>query len=532
MGVAEDLLPLEHRLVIGLRHVRRLGQALDRREIRPDPLPVGMLGRVGVLELRVVDDPALGGVHQEDPPGVQPLLQEHAIRRDVEHTHLGGHHHHAVLGDVVARRAQAVAVEHRADHGAVGEGDGGRPVPRLHQAAVILVEGLRLLAHRLVPAPGLRDHHEHGQGQRPARHHQELEHVVEDRRVAAALDHDGHDLPEVVPQERGVAERLARPHPVDVAAQGVDLAVVGHEPVGVREGPRRERVGGEPLVHQRQRRLHQGIHDVGEHALDLVGREHALVDEGVGGEARQVEVLPLADLAVAHRVLRPLADDVELALERGPIGHRGSAGDEHLLDHRLHRARGGADRGGVGGDGPPAEDRLALVDHEPLQDGPARLAVRRGAGQEHEAGPVAALRGQGDAEPGALALEEPVRHLDQDAGAVARVHLAATGAAVQEVLQHREGLAHDRVGLAALDVHHEADPAGVVLVGRVVEALRRGQSRVRRRRPRWLVRHVVSLRPASSPGPRAVSAAPRPNLSRETTRKRNISQARSEKTRH
>src|SRR6266545_3924545 len=76
--------------------------------------------------------------------------------------------------------------------------------------------------------------------------------------------------------------------------------------------------------------------------------------------------------------------------------------------------------------------------------------------------------------PAALADEEGMRHLDQDAGAVSRIDVAAAGAAVHQVLQHRQGLAYDRVGLSALDVHHEADAAGVVLVGGVVETLRWG----------------------------------------------------------
>jgi hypothetical protein len=73
-----------------------------------------------------------------------------------------------VVGDDVARRAQAVAVERRADLAAVGEGDGGRAVPRLHQRGVIFVEGLAVLIHQLVAGPGFRDQHHHRMGQRIA----------------------------------------------------------------------------------------------------------------------------------------------------------------------------------------------------------------------------------------------------------------------------------------------------------------------------------------------------------------------------
>ena len=62
--------------------------------------------------------------------------------------------------------------------------------------------------------------------------------------------------------------------------------------------------------------------------------------------------------------------------------------------------------------------------------------------------------------------------LDQDARAVAGVVLAAAGAAVVEVDQGREAVADELVRLPPLEVDDEADAAGVVLVLRVVEALR------------------------------------------------------------
>jgi hypothetical protein len=52
-----------------------------------------------------------------------------------------------VLGHVVARGPEAVAVEHGADDGAVGERDRRRAVPRLHQRRVVLVERAALRAH-------------------------------------------------------------------------------------------------------------------------------------------------------------------------------------------------------------------------------------------------------------------------------------------------------------------------------------------------------------------------------------------------
>ena len=93
------------------------------------------------------------------------------------------------------------------------------------------------------------------------------------------------------PSRSDCEQRLARLHPVDVAAQRVDLAVVRDVAVGVRQRPRRERVGAEALVHQRQRRLERRIGEIGEHPVDLVGGQHALVDQRPRRQADDVEEL-------------------------------------------------------------------------------------------------------------------------------------------------------------------------------------------------------------------------------------------------
>ena len=55
-----------------------------------------------------------------------------------------------------------------------------------------------------------------------------------------------------------------------------------------------------------------------------------------------------------------------------------------------------------------------------------------------------------------------MRHLQKDAGAVARVALAAAGAAVFQIQQDLNRVGHQVMGLAALEIDHEADTAGVV----------------------------------------------------------------------
>ena len=316
--------------------------------------------------------------------------------------------------------------------------------------------------------------------QRPPGHHEELEHVVERRRVAAAFANHRQDLLQVVAEEARLEQPFARAHPVDVARERVDLAVVRDVAVRVRERPRRERVRAEPLVHERQRRLHVGVRQIREHRLDLARREHALVDQRVRRQADDVEELPagVRQRQLIHRALEPLADHVQPALERRVVG-RGFPGfpgfpgvlaalrDEDLFEHRLdgHRAR--ADRAVVGRHVAPADQALAFFGRDRGQQPLDRFAVGRIARQEHEADAV--LAGGRERRRSNLS-QKLVRDLEEDAGAVAGVGLAAARAAVRQVLEHLQRLADDGVRLAAFDVHDEADAAGVVLVAGVVEA--------------------------------------------------------------
>ena len=256
---------------------------------------------------------------------------------------------------------------------------------------------------------------------------------------------------------------------------------------GMRERPRRERVGAEALVHERERRLEVLVRQVGEHRADLPRREHAFVDERPARQARDVERLLRR---LGHRqpiggVLDALSDDVELPFE-GDAGVGGAraaaspgarpiaAGDEDLPEGRLDRDRARSDQTVVGRHVAPAKQRLTFFGDD---GGKERLERSRCSGVARQKDHAdAVLAGWRQRRRRDLA-QEPVRHLHHDAGAVAGVDLAAARAAMREVHQHLQRLADDVVRFAAFHVHDEADAAGVMLVLRIVQA--RG-----RRRPR------------------------------------------------
>ena len=173
-----------------------------------------------------------------------------------------------VLGHVVARRPQAVAIEHRADHAAVGEGNRRRAVPRLHQRRVVLVERppLRAASSR-GPATARGSSSGCACGSdRPAmtRNSSTLSKVAVSLPPSRMI---GSIFFRSSPSTSDSQQRLAGAHPVDVAAQRVDLAVVRDVAVRVRQRPRRERVGAEALVDERERRLDDRVGEIGEHRL-------------------------------------------------------------------------------------------------------------------------------------------------------------------------------------------------------------------------------------------------------------------------
>ena len=199
-GVAEDLLQREAQLRIRalLRSDLAVRQVIEDDAARLDPFAVGLLGEVARLHLLVFDDAPFLEVDEEDPAGLEPPLAQHALRSDVEDADLGGHHDETVLGDDPAGRTQSVAIEHGADLATVGEGDRRGAVPGLHQERVVLVERAPFVVHLGVVLPRLGDHHQDRFGQLAAGEAQELEHVVELRRVAGLLLHDRIELRQIL----------------------------------------------------------------------------------------------------------------------------------------------------------------------------------------------------------------------------------------------------------------------------------------------------------------------------------------------
>ncbi len=433
-----------------------------------------MLGGKLVLHFLVGNDRALFHVDQQHLAGLQTPLLDDALFRHWQRAGLGSHDDAVVISDEVTGRAQAVAVERRANLLAVGEGNGGGTVPRLHQGCVIFVECLAFGRHGLVTGPGFRDQHHHRVGHGIATADEELERVVETGRVRLAFIGNRPELGDVVTEQRGRNRCLTRRHPVDITAQRVDFAVMGDHAIGVRQLPRREGVGGETLMHERDSRFETRVRKVLVICAHLIGEEHPLIDDGRGRKGNGIEILRfLAAAFVIDAVGENLADEEQLALEIGIARGIAAGADEDLHMVRLGRCdiRRLGKRGIVDRDITEAKELLALFAGDVDDD--LLVVLDAGGIARHEDmtdGVFASLR-QCHALRGHFLAEEAVGNLHENARTIAHQRICADGAAMGQVFKDEQAVLDDLVRLDAFHMGDKANAAGIMFIGGIVKTL-------------------------------------------------------------
>jgi hypothetical protein len=85
--------------------------------------------------------------------------------------------------------------------------------------------------------------------------------------------------------------------------------------------------------------------------------------------------------------------------------------------------------------------------------------------------------GQGNPRITGRTLEELVRYLKQNPGAISRARVTALRPSVTKALKNLKPLLNNGMGFLALDVDDKTDPTGVFLLFRIVEALLRWKPR-------------------------------------------------------
>ena len=433
------------------------------------------LGERG-LHLFVLDDPAFLQVDEQHLARLQPPFARDLLLGDRQHSAFRGHDDQIVVGDAEAGGPQAVAVERRADLPAIGEGDGGGAVPGFHQGGMIFVEGAPFRLHPRV-GPGLWDEQHHRMRQRVTAGQQQLERVVEAGRVGLAVRDNRPHLVEIGAEQWRFQRPPACVHPVHVAAQRVDFAIMGNEPIGMRKPPAREGVGRETLMDHGQRRDGQRIPEVAVEVADLMREQHALVDQGPAGEGGDVEIGQARKAAPfrlhVQRVQHLLADRQQLTLERVLISRIGAARDHRLRNPRHRRLRRDAEQSRIDRHLAPADQLLPFHPHEPFEaldrSGAAGLVARQEAHRHR----IIAGRRQAQLLRIRPGPEQGIRDLDQAAGAVAKRRVRTHAAAMIEIGEDVETVRDDRVGALTLHMRDEAHAAGIPLESGIIKTLLR-----------------------------------------------------------
>ena len=319
--------------------------------------------------------------------------------------------------------------------------------------------------------PRLGQQHGCGTRERATVHDQELEHVVQNRGIGALAVDDGHHALKIVLQHGAVQVGFAGADPVDVALEGVDLAVVDDKAVGVCALPAGCSVGGVARVDERHGRFDGGVVEIDEEAAHLRGDQHTLVHDGARTHGAHIEDLVAQGKLGVGLLFDGAAAHVQAALEGVAGGRVVRTAQESLRD------------GGHAGAGclaqvvridrhlAPKEQRHAGLGAALLKHATGILYALVVLREEQHGHAIVALCRQNLAALLSLFAEKVMRNLEQDAGAVAGVLLESRTATVLQVDQNGQRVVQNLVMALTVDIGKRADATCIVVEFGAIKAL-------------------------------------------------------------
>ena len=240
-------------------------------------------------------------------------------------------HHPVVLRHIVAGRAQAIPVQHAADHRAVAEADGCGTVPGFHHKGLVAVKILLILGHGRILLPGFRNHGNHGMRQGMPCHHEILQAVIKHGGITAGLiDYREHLFH--IREKRRLGLAFPGVQPVDITPDRIDFPVMHNIAVGMGPGPAGEGIGAEAGMDQRHGCRKIKVGQVQIKMPQLQGGKHSLIHNRPGRQAGNIKVRSHHLTLGNDFLFRHLADNVQLALKIHLAFHIRRLADKHLDD--------------------------------------------------------------------------------------------------------------------------------------------------------------------------------------------------------
>ncbi len=430
-----------------------------------DPVLEGLGTGQLVDDLTVIVELAGAKVGCDHAAGGHMALAGDRVAGQRAHAGLAAHREDIVRRQRPAQGAQAVPVQARHRPAPVKGADRRRPVPGLHDGIAVGIERGMLVGHDGgALRPRLRDHHrlDHGRGTPGFHHH--LEYRVQRAGIGKPLrDHRLHIIDMAAEIARDHANFVAF-HPVEVPLHRVDLAIMGEHAERLCQAPLREGVGRIALVIDREAGGEALILQVEIEIVYVLGQEHALVDQGLLAQRADIEG---RDAGLARAPLYATAADIERTFQLVLIAVAVVA-EHDLLDLGAGVGSLLADHGDIDRRLAPAIDIEAEMQNLGFHDGPrgflhGEVRARQKDLADADINIRALVSGALD-----LLGEEVLRHLDTDARPVAGLAIGIDSAAVPDIFQSLDAHLDNLAARAAIECGHEANSAGIGLMGRII----------------------------------------------------------------
>ncbi len=465
IGIAEHLVQA---VTYGLRMLRNLlignRQLIQMQQLPIQPLTVGLTAGIKFLTLLIRDDALLLGIHQQHLARCETALCHNMLCRNIQNTYLRGENQPLIIGDVVAGRTQSVSIQGCTHQLAVTEENGSRAVPGLHHGSIIMIEILPALLHEAVVLPGLGNDGHHGERQIHAVHVQELQGIVQHGRIGGRLRNHREDLVDVLLQQRAGHGFLTGQHSIDVSADGVDLTVVGDHAVRMGPLPARCGIGGETGMHDGNGRLIERASEIIEELPQLLYQEHALVDNGSGGQRTDIGILRgLLKLSSQHKQ-RPVKFKARLQIFR-PL-------QEHLLDLRHTVSCQIAEDLRMYRHLSPAQHSEAALLGNHIEHALCQNVLQMICGKkEHADTVIASLQILLDPHLLKYALIKGIRKLNKNTNTISYLTGSILTCTMLQLLHNRQGIIQHPIVLVSVNVYHRTDTTGIMILRQMLQII-------------------------------------------------------------
>ena len=207
------------------------------------PFAIGRCFGQLTFQLGIFDDSAFFKVNQQHLARLKPPFARDVIFIKGQNAAFRSEADNVILGHTETCRAQAIAIQSRANLTTIGKAYCCRAIPWLHQSSVIFIKSAAAFIHQRIAAPCLWHQHHHRMSKRISTRQQQFERIIKAGRIRLTMRNDWPDLVEIRPQQITFHCAAARIHPVHIAANCVDFAIMRDQAERMRQTPAWECVG-------------------------------------------------------------------------------------------------------------------------------------------------------------------------------------------------------------------------------------------------------------------------------------------------